>query len=119
MHRAFSRISPDPHCFYEILTKEAVDPVYLILDLERGFSAAEAANEATLQQAREDTWGAIVRITEQLLSELCGGGDIRLMPGFNCQVLESVYTHKVLPPPPPLCAWHGQPHLQEVRQGAP
>ena len=69
MLRAFAR--EPTHCFYETLKNEAVDPVHLILDLERYFSAAEATSEATLQQAREDTWGAIVRITEQLLSELC------------------------------------------------
>ena len=40
MHRAFSWVSPDPQCFYEILKNEAVDPVHLILDLERYFSAA-------------------------------------------------------------------------------
>lgn len=50
---------------------------------------SEATSEATLHEAREDTCDAIVRITEQLLSEMCGGGDIRLMPGLNCQVLES------------------------------
>ena len=72
MPRAFIRVPPVPHCFYEILKDEAVDPICISswISSVGGFSAADAASEATLQQAREDTWDAIVRITEQFLSEL-------------------------------------------------
>ena len=93
------------HCFYETIKDKAVDPVHIILDLERDFTAAEAASDESRAGARAATWGKIVGIVEQLLCELCGGGDgdgdtscdggaVRLVPGVNCQVLESSYVHK-------------------------
>ena len=112
MRRFIANYPDAPHCFYEVIKDKVADPVYIILDLERDFTVLEAESTASRVAAREATWGAVVRVVEQLLGELCYTGDgaggssggggggggagegVRLVPGVNCQVLESSYVHK-------------------------
>ena len=80
-------------CFYETIKDKNADPVHILMDIERDFTAEEAASDASRELARGDTWDAIVRLIEQLLKEICGE-PITLVPGRNCQVLESLYPQK-------------------------
>jgi hypothetical protein len=88
-----SKFPDAQRCFYEVIRNKHADPVHMIFDLERDFSPLEAASLESRMAARQDTWDALLRRTQELLSNLCGE-PVTLTPGANCQVLESLYPHK-------------------------
>lgn len=81
-------------CFYETIRDKGADAVHLLFDLERDFSEAEAADEASRDLARGSTWSAVAALVEGVVREASGDPTFALVPGTNCQVLESVYPHK-------------------------
>eukprot|EP00798_Chlamydomonas_sp_ICE-L_P014852 gene14852-20909_t len=80
-------------CLYEVVPHEDTTPVYLILDLERTLRPEEVKGSVANTSARWATWTAVRGHVESLLSSLTGS-DIKLFPGYNCQLKESLASDK-------------------------